>query len=239
MKKILAALLLLTSSAFVNAEVRKFTDTNGREIQAELIAVRGDQVEMKVGGKTYTLPISKFAEADVTFIKEWGEANPAPLKVRGMYIEIKKNTDKVKEPKANDDGKKKKDAAKISRTNFDYDITVRNTSQQDLPDLKLKYTIYKFVRERSDTGKFENLEETVEEEEISLLEKSSEFSTTTTTVMTTDSEESNKKAGTEKIHKETLWGVVVEVYHGDNIIRSGSSPDGLEARVKIYKASNE
>ena len=58
MKKPTVLLLaLLAISAFSNAEVRKFTDNTGREMQAELIAVRGDQVEMKVGGKEFTLPI--------------------------------------------------------------------------------------------------------------------------------------------------------------------------------------
>lgn len=224
----------------LSAETRKLTDTNGREIEAELIAVRGDQVEMKVRGKVYTLPISKFSEADVTAIKEWGEANPAPIKIRGMYIEIKKNSERLKEPKANDDGKKKKDGPKISRTNFDYSITVRNTSTNDLPDMKVKYTVYKLVRERSTgSSRTENLEEVTGEEEIKLFEKSSDFTMDTETVMTTDSSEKDKKSGTEKQLSETMWGVIVDVYHKDKVVRSGSSPDGLADRVESYKESRK
>ena len=155
MKKTLLRLLLIMSlPAFLQAEVRKFTDTSGREIQAELVAVRGDQVEMNVGGKEFTLPISKFVEADATFIKEWGAANPAPLNIRGLHVQIKKNTDKVKEAKPASGAKGKGDDSKTSKTNFEYQITVQNSSTEDLPDMKLKYTIYKlffpssFIRNR-------------------------------------------------------------------------------------------
>ena len=42
MKKTLLRLLLIMSlPALLQAEVRKFTDTSGREIQAELVAVGG------------------------------------------------------------------------------------------------------------------------------------------------------------------------------------------------------
>ena len=82
-------------------------------------------------------------EADATFIKEWGSANPAPLNIRGLHVQIKKNTDKVKEAKPASGAKGKGDDSKTSKTNFEYQITVQNSSTEDLPDMKLKYTIYK------------------------------------------------------------------------------------------------
>ncbi len=240
--KLLVTLLLalVCLPALSQAEIRKFTDTTGREIEAELVAVRGDQVQMKVGGNEFTLPVSKFSEADVTFIREWAVANPAPVNIRGVYIEFEKNMERIKEPKMEDDDKKKKGGSEQSRTSFDYSIMVRNTSAQDLEDLKLKYTIYKYVRDRPASGSaIESLEETEGEEAIGLLAKASDHEVATQAVVATDSETSGKKDEPGSSHSETIWGVVARLYSGETEVRVDSFPDGLADRVEGHAMSDD
>jgi uncharacterized protein affecting Mg2+/Co2+ transport len=240
MKKITALLLLafLVFPAISDDEVRKFTDTTGREIQAEIMAVQGDQVQMNVGGKAFTLPISKFSEPDVAFIKQWAEANPAPVKIRGLYVEFEKNMERVKEPEPAKDAKKKT-GPEQKRMSFDYTITVRNSSDQDLENLKLKYTIYKLVRERTGSDTTESIEETEGEDAIGTLKKVTDHTVSTDAVVATDSEGGGKKDAPKTSHSESVLGVVAKVYSGEEEVRSESNPDGLEERIKAMKEKSE
>ena len=223
------------------AEFREFKDSTGRTIEAELIAVRGKSVELKLkSGKTYTLAIDKFSEDDVAIIKKWGEDNPAPpapVNVRGLYLDFDKRVDKLSESRSNDDKKKKGGTRK--RVETDYTITLKNDSGQDLENVKMSYTLYKHVRDRQlGQGEYstESLEETDEEEAIDFLAKATTHSLTTISVITTNSEDGGKKGAPKKLHDETLWGVIARVYVNDAEVRAESYPDGVIDRVSAYRA---
>lgn len=71
--RILAALALATSLAsLVNA--RTFTDDKGRKIEAELLSVDGSEVTLNKGGRKFTLPVTRFSQADQKFIREWASS---------------------------------------------------------------------------------------------------------------------------------------------------------------------
>ncbi len=52
---------------------RTFTDTKGRKIQASVVKVNGDKVDLKMdkGGKVYSVPLSNLSKQDNDFIQEW------------------------------------------------------------------------------------------------------------------------------------------------------------------------
>jgi len=57
--------------ALTTAEGRKFTSTEGKHIEGEIIAATEDSVVIKVGTKNFTVPVSRLVEADREYIEKW------------------------------------------------------------------------------------------------------------------------------------------------------------------------
>jgi hypothetical protein len=57
------------------SSVRKWTDVQGRQIDATLIRVDGDKAIIKIGTKEVPLAISRLSEVDQKFLEEWKAAN--------------------------------------------------------------------------------------------------------------------------------------------------------------------
>ncbi len=74
MKRLFSGLALAAVGSLLfsaSGETRTWTDVSGREVEGELIKVMGESILLRVGGKDFTLPVSKFGEEDQAFIKEW------------------------------------------------------------------------------------------------------------------------------------------------------------------------
>lgn len=53
------------------SSARQFTSSDGKTLDGTIVKVTGESVILKIGGKNYTVPISRFVEADRTYIAEW------------------------------------------------------------------------------------------------------------------------------------------------------------------------
>lgn len=75
---LIAAAGLLTPP--LAAEVRVFTDVQGRQIEAELVEVSGDaaKIRRKAGGE-FTLPLERLSPADRDYITQWTEKRRTEL----------------------------------------------------------------------------------------------------------------------------------------------------------------
>jgi hypothetical protein len=63
--------LSISSAGRLLAEVRQFTDANGRVLQGELVAVNGDSVTIKrEDGQAFTLKTATFSAADQAYFKQ-------------------------------------------------------------------------------------------------------------------------------------------------------------------------
>ncbi len=83
---------LLPTAIFVlftiqSLTAREFTATDGRKIEAEVVAIRDGSVVIKRGTKQYTLPQEKFSAADQEFFKEW-KKNEQKNKIPKLDIDI-------------------------------------------------------------------------------------------------------------------------------------------------------
>lgn len=68
----------LAALLFSGAAAREFTSSDGRKIEAEVVAVKGEQVTIRRSdGKDYTLAITIFSAADQTFLRSWKPAAPS------------------------------------------------------------------------------------------------------------------------------------------------------------------
>lgn len=52
---------------------RVFTSTDGKKMDASIIAVQGNNVILKRGPKQYTVPVKRFTLEDQSYIKKWGK----------------------------------------------------------------------------------------------------------------------------------------------------------------------
>lgn len=67
----LALFLILWSPSLALAAPREFKSTDGKSITAQVAAVEGGNVVLSMNGREFTVPISRFSQADQDFIAEW------------------------------------------------------------------------------------------------------------------------------------------------------------------------
>lgn len=66
--------ILVAVCPVLRAEIREFEDPTGRKLQAEVIGIEGDSVEVKLkSGKVTKVPMAKFSEIDKSYLKRWQE----------------------------------------------------------------------------------------------------------------------------------------------------------------------
>ncbi len=83
-----AVLAMFLFSLALGAMARDFTATDGNKLSGDVISATDDTVVIKVGTKHYTVPISRFVEADQKYIAEW---RTAELKTRIPKLDVKIN----------------------------------------------------------------------------------------------------------------------------------------------------
>jgi hypothetical protein len=71
--------LTLATAGAQSSELRTFTNTQGKAIQAKLVGTAGDQVTIEMaGGQRFTLGIGTLSAADQAYIKQAAASSPAP-----------------------------------------------------------------------------------------------------------------------------------------------------------------
>ena len=233
---------LIALPTISSAEPRTLTDKTGKQINAEIMAVRGDDVTIEMNGKEYTLPMNKFSDEDITYMKEWAEENPAPavtFKSSELSISFKKNVERIKEEKEKKaTNAKDKGSSKQSKNSESYAIEVSNRVSKEIPDMQVKYTIYKFVREKV-TGENKSSSESLEKiegtSEKTTVEKLGTFEFTTEAVIAVNSEKTEKKSGGKTTVSQDVWGVVTTIFSGDEEIRVDSFPDDVARKVQAFE----
>ena len=81
-KRLLGLLVLASVLAVAKAEVRTWTDQQGRTITAELIWVEDDTFTIRRQGRLYAWPAEKFSEADRVYAETWLVQREAAKKER-------------------------------------------------------------------------------------------------------------------------------------------------------------
>ena len=137
-KTLLLTLCLVICAFAARADYRDFTDTQGREIKAELI--RYDAIKKKVtikrkGKGNATVPISLFSEDDQKYIVAWDEGQEF---LSDRKLKIKFNRHKKKNVDYSSD------TYSMSRKYYDcsYGITLANGSTTDFKEVTLEYVIF-------------------------------------------------------------------------------------------------
>lgn len=93
---LIVCLLFSTVSAMSQegSEFRKFTSSDGKEIEAKAIALSSDKIKIEMkNGKTFDLPVARLSPEDQKWISEWDKER-AKAFVPGLKISFDENIDK-------------------------------------------------------------------------------------------------------------------------------------------------
>jgi hypothetical protein len=134
MKTTLALLLLLPMHPALTAELRTFTSTDGRTVEAEILAAAPDNVTLKLAtGQTVVSPLNRFSEADQKHIADWLKQNPVKL---NHSFQVSYTKDKTGSSKS------RNGSVTVTSETWVCKIKVANRSGQALENVELDYTVF-------------------------------------------------------------------------------------------------
>ncbi|MBK8093891.1 MAG: hypothetical protein IPK32_18420 [Verrucomicrobiaceae bacterium] len=130
------AILLITASAL---PAREFTDTQGRKLDAEIVAAAAGQVTLQrvTDKRTFAVPVTTFSEADQKFITEWAASN------------TKYSFDVTYTKKKLNETKTRRNNTTYEEETWVYKINIKNRLPAAVGDLRLDYWCFR----RADSGK--------------------------------------------------------------------------------------
>lgn len=222
-KQLTLITVFLWISTFANAtEFHTFKDTQGREMEAKITRVSGEDVyiERRDGLNTH-VKTSIFSEEDQAYIKKWEK--DALLK-NGIF-EVRFST-KNTEKQEFDGGSLITEEYKVH-----YNIMVKNTSAEAFKDVRVEYLILKFedalAAQKRSEGKWKRLKG---EASISSIKARTEESTQTKEITMRETKLAANfvwVGGGKRSSKDKLKGIWVKVYVGDTLAYEKSKPDNM------------
>lgn len=126
---------------------RVFRNQAGREIDAEIVAVRGPNVELAIQGKVFLVPLATLSPEDQTHVAEWARDHRViPLDFRATRQE--------------DSQRRRTQGDREDRSEFRafrYETALTNRSGETLGNLEIKYNLIvrhtRTAKERKETGR--------------------------------------------------------------------------------------
>ena len=118
----------------VSAEIRTFTSTNGKSMQASLVSHKGGKVTLKrADGQEFSVAPNMFSPEDQLFIKNWMDKTPETIIYR-VRVDAKKT--KVSGTRV------KTSYSYAKREQWAYDVEVTNASRDEASGLVVKYRVF-------------------------------------------------------------------------------------------------
>lgn len=236
------SLLLLFLSA--PADARTLTAQDGRTIEAEVLGFEGlEKVTIKRAdtGQTFTLPITTFSEGDQRALRTEAKeaaAKPVALRPGDLMLELTRlrfDTRKSKRDLTSSTGSLLKDALSVTEEDWGYSITLKNNTRRPIEGLRVDYILYTRVDQIENTGREPTTRAKSFSQKIDPVEPGARITTKTEAVTTRETELRGglrwKGTGDDDT-RDTLIGIWLRVYRGDELVLEASSPDGLSEKEK-------
>jgi len=121
---------------------RVFTSVEGKEITAELTGMSGNEVELLVSGRKYTVPLDSLSAVDQEYVREWAKANKTYAFV---YL-----ADAVQDLSKRNVNREK--TSKTDLSTWNYRARITNRTRENLENLVVKYNVV-LRRTKDDDGR--------------------------------------------------------------------------------------
>ena len=219
------ALGLVGLPTVLQAETRTLTDKQGRSIKAVVVSVDGDKVTIKrEDGQTFSLSLATLSDDDRQFLKEWAQKQAALIPAGGVEVQISRGKFDTKS--------KDRDAIVVSEEQWGYSVTLLNRTSKVLNGIHVDYIL--FVRPDMEPGKSSTIVPLKQKPGSKKLDTVDAFKST---IFRTDSIVVFKqqlksgyiwaKTGNNAAIEDTLYGVWLRVYVGDQLVNEVCSPASI------------
>jgi hypothetical protein len=236
MKKIVVGMLvaLMVFSARAS-EYRAFTDTQGRTIEAKLVAFDAGkgkvQLEREGGRKVWVSP-NLFCSADKEYMREWVAATEM-MSEQNLRISFKQKSESVKEKKSATGG------TRFEGKTVQYEVTIDNRSSQPVESLTLKY---RYLIEVDVKGRDETLRQAFGQVTCEQISGHSSKTVLTAPVrfgerikVVQEYVNGSYTAEDKTVSDEDLQGILIRIegpmLDGQPVVRDVSYPRDLQARA--------
>jgi hypothetical protein len=219
---ILLSLLLCLPSIANAAAFHTFKDTQGREMQAKITRVSGEDVYIqRSDGLNTKVKRSIFSKKDQTHIAEWAHNT---LLESGI-LEVQFTTTETDKRKSSSGGIQREDY-KVC-----YNVRINNSGHEDFSDVRVEYLILKFQDILSATKRSEgNLKRFKGSAELPRIPAREESSASTEDIPMLKSKLESGYIwanGAKKTSKDKLEGIWVKIYIGDKLVHEVSKPENM------------
>jgi hypothetical protein len=248
--RFLAMLGLLAACDYANA--RTLTAADDRRIEADVVGFEGeDKVTIRRAdtGRTFTLPIDSFAEADRSALRaEAGEAakkTPA-LPSGAVALELSRSkfsTRKEKQSITLISGTTRKDGITITEEDWGFSVTLRNNTTRPISGLRGEYILFVKVDAVGDDPERGDgrLKRTRGRLAFDPIPQSGKITARTQTITAVKRELANGiiwSGSGDKKTRDTLHGIWLRVYQGDTLVVESASP-GTLASAQAWDAGKD
>jgi hypothetical protein len=225
--RFLPALVVLASmgAPYVRADIQTLTDTLGRTIKADVLSVENEKVKIKrEDGQIFELPLSTLSEKSQRLLSDWAAKSATQIPAGALTIELSRGAFS---------STKQDDVATITtEENWGYSVTVSNRSFKAIENLRFEYVL--FVKPDVEPGKDSKpapLKRSTGKSTVPLIGPSSKtvFRTETIKIYKQKLKPGwiwGKTGGSEKL-RDTLYGIWLKAYSGDQLVAEMYSPDSL------------
>jgi hypothetical protein len=229
----------------MSAELRTFTNKEGKKIKAELISVEEGSAVLKIsGGRKAKVPMETLSVADRDFIAEWWEKNKNKLDAMKVRLIIDKNSKTIDRKTSKSGGRNNGNqqggvvTTRTSKVEVQYMCVLESFARKDISDVSVEYTIYKRVSTKDKTGTDTDTEEIDGEDNIRLLESHGKapFETDVLTLSKT-SQYGGKDP--RSWNRETIVGFVVTLKAGGEVFLKQSHPENFLDRLEEERKREE
>lgn len=134
----MAALALCLNLSSVRAELRTFTDLEGRTLRAEIVSATDRDVKIRRDdGMVFEVPVMTFTLADRKYIEAWRKEQSSqtalPLRIRLEVSQTKKTV-----------GRSEDLSSTTKMVEAGYRILIKNESSAPMDGLRIEYRVFKF-----------------------------------------------------------------------------------------------
>lgn len=220
------------------------TDTQGRSIRAQIVSATNDEVVIKrEDGQTFTLQLSQLSEADQKMLRAYAKANPpkpALLPAGALELQLSRgkfDTKVTKKTITLVNGKIVKDGLHVIDEKWGYTVVLKSRANRELTDVRLDYVLYSKQDDFGDPKA--SAQKLKQKRHRTKLEPIPVFGQTTTrteaiSVIKQEYQGGIYRAGTnyDSSTRDTLHGIWLRVYVGDQLVIEEAQPPGLATSEK-------
>lgn len=215
-----------------DSDWRTVTDNQGRSIRAQLISANDEEVTVKrEDGQSFTLKIGTLSEADQKAVRAFA-SKPQPIGPNDLKLGLsrgKLDTNTEKKTITLIDGTIVKDGMTIITEKWGYNITLDNKSPNPLSGLRAEYRLFATI-DSVHSNENKGLKKRAYSANVETIPRHESVSIKSESIPAIKTHYNGNiisaKTG-ESSSRETLYGIWIRIYRGNELVIEEAHPPGL------------